>query len=71
VYHEYDVNDIDRRDSLVCAIAVDGIVKTLGWRERKALAGMYLCQLVHWRMSSLISARRVISKGLKLRGLID
>ena len=71
VYHRWDVNNPDLQESLTYAVAVDQIVCHLGWRERKAIAGKYLCELVHWRQSALVSAQRIVERGLRKRRLIS
>jgi hypothetical protein len=71
VYHGWDVNDPELQHSLTYAIAVDQLMRNLGWRERKAIAGKYLCELVHWRQSALVNAQRIVGRGLRKRKLIS
>lgn len=70
VYHGWDVNNPHLQHSLTCAVAVDVLMRNLSWRERKAIAGKYLCELVHWRESALVHAQKVIERGLRKRELI-
>ena len=71
VYHRWDVNNPELQESLTYAVAVDQLMRNLGWRERRAIAGKYLCELVHWRTSALSNAQRIVGKGMRKRKLIS
>lgn len=70
-YHAWDVNDPKRQHTLTYAAAVDLLMRNLSWREKRAVRGKYLCELLHWKQSALVSALRKIEQGLVKRKLTN